>query len=116
MSEKSAQLWDDVRFSGPFVGIGPVCGTDPVCESYIFTFYIINQISIIILLPIRLVFLIFRIKYCLTEVFEQPGRGTTTLNVMAMCDQRHANVSEQRTLLLTTMLHRLTAWPRSHDW
>ena len=42
-----------------------------------------------------LVFLIFEIKYCLTEVLEQPGAG---INVMAIRDQRHANVSQQRTL------------------
>ena len=38
----------------------------------IFTFYIINQIFIIILHLVRPVFLIFRIKYSLTEVLEQP--------------------------------------------
>ena len=64
----------------------------------IFTFYIISQICIIILYQIRL-FLIFEIKYCLTEVFEQPGGGTPALNVTAIRDQRHANVSKQRTLL-----------------
>ena len=32
------------------------------------------------------------------EVLEQPGGGTPTLNVMAICDQRHAKVSKQRTL------------------
>ena len=57
----------------------------------IFTFYIINQICIIILDQIRLVFLIFEIKYCLTEVLEQPGVGTPALNVMAIRDQRHTN-------------------------
>ena len=49
----------------------------------IFIFYIINQICFIILYQIRLVFLIFEIKYCLTEVLEQPGDGIPTLNVMA---------------------------------
>ena len=47
-----------------------------------------------------LVFLIFEIKYCLTEVLEQPGGGTPALNVMAIRDQRHANVSKQRTLYI----------------
>ena len=61
----------------------------------IFTFYIINQISIIILYPFRLVFNIFRIKYCLTEVLGQPGDKTLALNIMALRDQRHANVSKQ---------------------
>ena len=58
-----------------------------------------NQICFIILYQIRLVFLIFEIKYCLTEVLEQPGGGATALNVMAIRVQRHANVSKQRTLL-----------------
>ena len=62
----------------------------------IFTFYIINQISIIILQPIRIVFLIFKIKYCLTDLLEQPEEE---LNVMTIRGQRHANVSKQTTLL-----------------
>ena len=41
----------------------------------------------------------FRIKYYLTKVFEQPRDGTPALNVMAIRDQRHTNVSKQRTLL-----------------
>ena len=68
----------------------------------IFIFYIINQICIIIMYQIRLVFLIFEItfcKYCLTEVLEQLGGGTPALNVIAIRDQRHANVSKQRRLL-----------------
>ena len=65
----------------------------------IFTSYIINQICFIILYQIRLVFLIFEIKYCPTEVLEQPGGGNPTLNVMAIRDQGHANVSKQKTLL-----------------
>ena len=68
----------------------------------IFTFYIINQMCIIILYQIRLVFLIFEIKCCLTEVLEQPGGGTPALNIMAIRDQRHANVSKQKTLLADT--------------
>ena len=70
-------------------------------NSYILTIYIISQICIIILPQIRLVFLIhvFEIKYCQTEVLEQPGGGTPSLNVMTIHDQRHANVSKQRTLL-----------------
>ena len=61
----------------------------------IFTFYIVNQICFIILYQIRLLFLIFEIKYCLTEVLEQPGEGggTPALNVRAIRDQRHANVN-----------------------
>ena len=64
----------------------------------IFTFYIINKISIIILHPIMLLFLIFKIKYCLT-VLEQPGGGTHALNVMTIRDQSYANVSKQTMLL-----------------
>ena len=65
----------------------------------VFTFYIINQISVIILHPIRLVFLLFRIKYCPTEVLEQLEGRNLMLNVVAIHDQRHTNVSKQRTLL-----------------
>ena len=65
----------------------------------IFTFYIINQICIIILYQIRQVFPIFEIKYYLKEVLEQPEGGTPALNFMAIRDQRHTNVSKQRTLL-----------------
>ena len=65
----------------------------------IFTFCFINQLSIIILHPIWLVFIIFKIKYCLTEVLEQPGGGSRAFNVMMIRNQRHANVSKQRTLL-----------------
>ena len=60
-------------------------------------FIIINQVSNIILHPLSLVFLTFKIKYCLTDVFEKPGGGTHVLNVMAI--QHHANVSKQGTLL-----------------
>ena len=73
---------------------------------FIFTFYIINQICFIILYQIRLVFLILEIKYCLTEVLEQRGGGTPPLNVMALRDQRHANVSKQRTLLADADVNR----------
>ena len=64
----------------------------------IFTFYIINQICIIILYQIRLVSLIFEIKYCLIEVLEQPGGRAPVHKVMALRDQRHANASKARTL------------------
>ena len=70
---------------------------------------------IIILYQIRLVFLIYEIKYCLTEVLEQPGGGTPALNVMAIRDQRHANVSKQRRYWLMPMLLHLTAQPRSNE-
>ena len=63
----------------------------------IFTFYIINKITIIIKHQTGLVFRIFRIKLYITEVLEQPGGGTPVL--MAIRDQLHANISKQRTLL-----------------
>ena len=56
---------------------------------FTFIFYIINQIAIIIL-----VYHIFKTKYCLTEVLEQPGGGTPALNVMTIRGQRHSNVSK----------------------
>ena len=80
----------------------------------IFTFYIISQICIIILYQIRLVFLIFEIKYCLMAVLEQPGDGTPLLNVMAIRDQSHANISKQRTLLADAYVAQ--PQPQSHDW
>ena len=42
---------------------------------------------------------VFSIKAYLTEVSEQPRGGTTALNVKAIRDRRHANVSKQITLL-----------------
>ena len=66
----------------------------------IFTFfYIISQICIIILYQIKLVFFIFKIKYCLMEVLVQPGGGSPALNRSWRRDQRHANTSKQRMLL-----------------
>ena len=59
----------------------------------IFTFNIINQISIIFLHPISLVFLIFRIKFCLMEILEQPEGGTPVFYVMAICDPLHTDVN-----------------------
>ena len=54
----------------------------------IFTFYIINYVSIIIKHQTGLVFRIFRIKSDLTEVLEEPRGGTPVLNVVAIRDQR----------------------------
>ena len=67
--------------------------------NHIFTFYIIKLIFIIMLHPVRLVFLIFKIKNWLTEGLEQPRGGNPALIVTAICHQRHANVSKQTTLL-----------------
>ena len=76
------------------------CNLKIVVSILIFTFYIINQISLFIQHLTRLVFLILVIKSNLTEVSEQPRGETPTLNVMEIRDQRHANVSKQITLLV----------------
>ena len=68
-------------------------------NSYIYILYYQSSTHIIILQPVRLVFLILRVKYCLTEDLEQPGGGIPALNVMAIRGQRHTNVGKQRTLL-----------------
>ena len=69
-------------------------------NSYIFTFYIISQISIIIKHQTGLVFRIFRIQSYLMEVLEQPRGRIPVFNVMVICDHRHANISKKRTLLV----------------
>ena len=66
------------------------------CDFHMFTFYIINKISIFIQHLTLLVFWILVIKSNLTEVSEQPRGETTALNVIVIRDQRHANVSKQR--------------------
>ena len=48
-------------------------------------------------LPNKASFPLFEIKYCL-NIGKARG-GTPALNVMAIRNQRHANVSKQRTLL-----------------
>ena len=90
----------------------------------IFTFYIINQICIIILYQIRLVFLISEIKYCLTEVLEQPGVGGVGGGVgeglPRLTSWRYetnvtqTSVNKERYWLMPLLLH-LTAQPRSQD-
>ena len=76
-----------------------LCNLKIVISIFIFTFYIINQISFFFIQHLtRLVFCI-EIKSNLTEVSEQPRCETSAHNVMAICDQRYANVSKQRTLL-----------------
>ena len=75
------------------------CDLKIVISIFIFTFYIINQISNFIQHLTRLVFWILVIKLNLLEVSKQPRGETPAFNVMAMRDQRHANVSKQRTLL-----------------
>ena len=83
--------------------------TDVICVRavifYDFDVFVLSAIgkcgiSIIILHPMRLGFLIFKIKYCRTEILEQPGGGTlNTLNVMAISEQHHTSTSKQMTLL-----------------
>ena len=70
-----------------------------VISILIFKFYIFNQISIFIQHLTRLVFWILVIKSNLAKLSEQPRGETPVFNIMAICDQRHANVSKQRTLL-----------------
>ena len=70
-----------------------------VISIFTFTFYIINQASISDFHITRLILQILRIKSDITEVSEQPKCQLSVLNVMAICDQRHANVSKQTTLL-----------------
>ena len=70
-----------------------------VISILIFTFYIINQVSILNFHITRLVLQIFRIKSDITEVSEQPKCQLSALNVKAIRDQRHTNVSKQTTLL-----------------
>ena len=67
-----------------------------VISILIFTFYIINHISIIIKHLTGLGFRIFRIKSYVTEVLEEPRGGTPA---QRHGDQRHSKVSKQRTLL-----------------
>ena len=70
-----------------------------VISILIFTFYIINQVSIIDFRITQLVLQIFLIRSDTTVVSEQPKCQLSALNVMAICDQRHANVSKQTMLL-----------------
>ena len=58
-----------------------------------------NQVSSFDFHITRLVLHIFWIKSDITEVSEQPKCQHSALNVIAICDQRHANISEQTTLL-----------------
>ena len=64
----------------------------PQNSDFISYICIINPISAITLHLNSLVFLIFGIKYYLTEVLEQPEGGFPALNAMEICDRRHANV------------------------
>ena len=72
------------------------CNLKIVISILIFTFYDICFYST----PNSASFLDIVNKSNLTEVLEQPRGKTHALNVMAIRDQRHANVSKQRTLLV----------------
>ena len=79
------------------------CGRDsiniPKMDLFlIFTFYIISQVSILNFHLTWLVFRISGIKAGITEVSEQSKRQISALNVIAIRDQRHANVSKQTTV------------------
>ena len=75
------------------------CNLKIVISIIIFTFYIINQISIFIQHLTPLVFWILVIKSNLTEISEQPRGEILALNVLAIRNKHHANVSKQKTLL-----------------
>ena len=68
-----------------------------VISVLIFTFYIINQVSIFYFHITLLVLQIFGIKSDITEVLEQPKWQLSALNVIVICDQGHANVSNSNT-------------------
>ena len=67
-------------------------------KSYIYILYFQSNINFI-LYQIRLVFLIFEIKILPNGGLGTARGDTPALNVIAIRDQRHANVSKQRTLL-----------------
>ena len=84
--------------SGCCVAIsGKICLTEKI--HLLFTFYIINQISIIIKHLTVLVFLRITIKSYLTGGLVTARRRNSRLKVMTIHNQHHANVSKQRTLL-----------------
>ena len=66
---------------------------------FIFTFFIIYLVSFLDFHTTRLVSQIFCIKSDIAEVLEQPKCQLSALNVMAICDQCHTNVSKQTMLL-----------------
>ena len=45
------------------------------------------------------------------DLLEQPRGGTPVLNVMTICDQRHANISKQTMLLADVDIAR----PQQHE-
>ena len=58
-------------------------------DSYVYILYYQSNIYTIFLHPNRLIFLIFKIRYYLTEVLEQPGHIIIEeLNDMAIRDKR----------------------------
>ena len=65
----------------------------------IFTFYIINQIYLIIFQPNSLVILEKWNILSVTEVLEQPANESFVRNVVAIREWRHTNVDKQRKIL-----------------
>ena len=79
------------------------CNLTLVISFLIFIFYIINPISAITLHLNALVFVLFGIKYHLTEVLEQPGGGFPALNVMEIRDRLMLTyVNKDRYRLMST--------------
>ena len=66
----------------------------------IFTFYIINQIYLIIFHPKSLVILEKWNILFVTEVLEQPASESPVHNVVAIHEWRHTNFDKQRELLV----------------
>ena len=76
-------------------------------NSYIYI-YIVNQICFIILYQNRLLFLIFEIKYCLTEVLEQPGEGAELPRLTSgryATNVTQTSIKKERYWLTPTLLH-----------
>ena len=83
----------------------------------IFTFYIINQIYLIIFHLTPLFILIKWNNLFAIEVLEQPGSKTRVHvhNVVTIREWRHINVDKQRMFWLMLTLLRPEARSRSHD-
>ena len=71
-----------------------------VLSILIFTFYIINQIYLIIFHPNSLVILEKWNILSVTEVLEQPVNESPVHNVVAIREWRHTNVDKQRKILV----------------
>ena len=82
----------------------------------IFTFYIINHISIIILYPVRLVFPIFRIRIAWRRAWNSQEAAFLCITSWRYeTNVTQTSVNKERYWLTSTLLC-LTARTRSHDW